>query len=352
MSEKLNSLRLAHNLHCKYIKYLKLNKNENRVNKMEVKVLYNNENDIDALAGERWFALETTIEEDMKNLWGDWGVCSEVDTLRDALLRRPGKEVENFDWQAARFKAPIDFEKFRAQHDALAQIYRDNGVRVHYVEEQRTDRPNAIFCRDLLLMTPEGAIVTRPAMEARRGEERYMAKTLADLGVPIIRTVCGGATFEGAMGLWIDRHTIILASGVRTNKEGYEMVESELRRMGVTNILHMQIPYGHAHIDGLINMAAPDVALIHASQVPYDVCDALKKKGIKLLECPSRIEAKESLAINFVAIKPGVIVQCEGNPRSRELLEKNGITVIPIEFDEVLKGFGAMHCCTAFLKRG
>ena len=201
-------------------------------------------------------------------------------------------------------------------------------------------------------MTPEGAIVTRPAMEARRGEERYMAKALAELGVPIIRTICGDATFEGAMGLWIDRHTSVLASGVRTNRSGYEMVEQELRRMGVTDILHMQIPYGHAHIDGLLNMASHDVAMIHASQVPYDVCDALKKKGIKLLECPSRIEAKESFAINFVAIEPGTIAMPAGNPRSQELLEKNGIKVIPVEFDEIMKGFGAIHCCTAFLKRG
>ena len=308
--------------------------------------------DIDALAGERWFPMETSITEDMKNLWGDWGVCSEVDTLRDVIVRRPGAEIENFDWQAARFRAPIDPERFRAQHDALMDIYRAHGVKVHYIEEQRADRPNAVLCRDLLLMTPEGAIVTRPAMEARRGEERYMAKALADLGVPIIRTICGSATFEGAMGLWIDRHTIVLASGVRTNREGYEMVEYELRRMGVTDIIHMQIPYGHAHIDGLLNMASHDVAVIHASQVPYDVCDALKKKGIKLLECPSRVEAKETLAINFVAIEPGTVVMPAGNPRTQELLEKNGIKVIPVEYDEVLKGYGAIHCCTAFLKRG
>ena len=66
----------------------------------------------------------------------------------------------------------------------------------------------------------------------------------------------------------------------------------------------------------------------------------------------SRNEAKETLAINYVAIEPGLVVMPAGNPRSQELLEKNGIKVIPIQFDEVLKGFGAMHCCTAFLKRG
>ena len=91
-----------------------------------------NKHDIDALAGERWFPLETSITDDMTRLWGDWGVSSEVDTLRDVIMRRPGAEIdEGFDWQAARFRCPIDAEKFRAQHDALTDIYRAHGVNVH-----------------------------------------------------------------------------------------------------------------------------------------------------------------------------------------------------------------------------
>lgn len=308
--------------------------------------------DIDALDGERWFPKESEFEDDLPLYWGDWGVYSECLDLKDCLMRRPGKEVENFDWQASRFFAPIDPEKFREQHDNLAQIYKDNGVRVHYVEEQREDRPNAIFCRDLCFMTPEGAIVTRPGMAARRGEERYVAKKLSDIGVPIIHTINGDGRFEGANAMWVDRHTCIISTGARTNRSGAEQVEHELRRMGVDNIIWMQIPYGHAHIDGLLNFASEDTAMIFSAQVPFDVCYALQKKGVRLLECPSRTEAKLTAAINYVAIKPGVVVQCEGNPRSKEVLEKAGIKVISIDFSEVLKGYGAMHCCTAFLKRG
>ena len=129
----------------------------------------NNTVDIDALPGERWFAKESSIIDDMPELWGDWGVCSEVDTLRAVLMRRPGKEIENFNAAEVRFSdEPIDVELMRAQHDALADIYRDHGVKVYYVEEQREDRPNAIFCRDLVFMTPEGAILTRPGMAHRK----------------------------------------------------------------------------------------------------------------------------------------------------------------------------------------
>lgn len=308
--------------------------------------------DIDAIQGERWFPKESNFQEDMKLYWGDWGVSSEVDTLKSVLMRRPGEEIDNFDHAKVRFKAPINPEIFRQEHDALAQIYRDHGVKVYYVEEQRKDRPNAIFMRDQVLMTPEGAIITRPAMEERRGEERYAAEALAKIGVPIIKTITGDGIFEGANAMWVDRKTVILASGSRTNRSGYEQVEYELRRMGVTEIIPMQIPYGHAHIDGLLNIASNEVAMVHAPQVPYDVCDSLRKKGYRILEAPSQTEAKETLGVNFVAIKPGLVVQPSGNPRCKEELQKHGIEVITAECSEILKGWGAVHCTTVFLKRG
>jgi len=307
--------------------------------------------DIDAIPGERWFPQESNLAEDMPKYWGDWGVASEVARLKAVLMRRPGKEVENFDYEEVRFRAPIDVDIFRKQHDNLAQIYREHGVDVHYVENQREDRPNAVFMRDLVFMTPEGAIVARPAMEQRRGEERYVAETLAKLGVPIVRTINGDGIFEGANAMWVDRKTVILATGSRTNRSAFEQVEYELARMGVEEIIPMAIPYGHAHIDGLLNFASEDIVMVHAPQVPYDVCAALMKRGYKILEAPSQTEAKETMGVNFVALEPGVVVQPGGNPRCKEELERNGIKVISTDFSEVMKGWGAIHCATAFLKR-
>jgi len=308
--------------------------------------------DIDALPGERWFPDPATFEEDLSRNWGDWGVASEVDDLKAVLMRRPGREVDDFDYRRARFMAPVDAEMMRAEHDRLTAVYRQHGVAVHYIEAQRDDRPNALFCRDLVFMTPEGAILARPAMQMRRGEERYAALALAGLGVPIIKTVSGDGFFEGAMGMWVDRETVILATGARTNRSGYDQVAGELTRMGVTQIVPMAIPYGHAHIDGLLNFAAQDVAMIHASQVPYDVVAVLKQKGFNILEAPSQTEAKQNLAINFVALKPGLVVQAGGNPRTRAVLEAAGIEVLTVDIPEILKGAGAIHCMTAFLKRG
>ncbi len=312
----------------------------------------NNKSDIDAIPGERWFPDETSFRDDMPALWGDWGVSSEVEKLGAVLMHRPGKEIESFDYQKFRFRGQVDPEKIRQQHDALAEVYRLHGAAVHYVEGQLEDRPNALFVRDLMLMTPEGAIVTRPAMAERRGEERAVHQTLAKLGVPILQTIHGNGIFEGANAMWVDHETVILATGSRTNRSGYEQVENTLRRLGVSQIIPMQIPYGHAHIDGLLNLASHHIAMIHPPQVPYDVCDALIKKGFRILETPSQTEAKVTFGVNFVAIRPGLVVQPDGNPRCRDVLEKNGIEVISVVVDEIMKGFGAIHCVTAFLKRG
>lgn len=308
--------------------------------------------DIKAIPGERWFPLNTTIEEDMVPFWGgDWGCSSEVNKLRAVLLHRPGAEVENFDYDKVRFRAPIDPVKFRAQHDTLADYYRSHGVAVYYVENGRADRPNSVFCRDKLFMTPEGAIIARLAMPERRGEERFVAETCAKLGVPIVKTIAGDGIFEGANASWVDRHTVILSLSVRANRSGYDQMAAELRRQGVTDIITMQIPYGHAHVDGLLNFASNDLVFLHACQVPYEVVDALKKRGYRIVETPSLTETKYGYATNFVAIEPGHVVTGNLAPRSVELLEKNGIKVDVLDLSELNKGRGSVHCATAFLKR-
>ena len=308
--------------------------------------------DIEAIPGERWFPKESNFEDDMNEYWGDWGVSSEVDTLKAVLLRRPGKEVEDFDPNAVRFSdEPLDVELMRKQHDDVAKIYTDFGAKVYYVEETREDRPNAVFCRDLMFMTPEGAILTRPGMAARRGEERYVAQALAKIGVPILKTVAGDGMFEGANGMWVDRHTCVVSTGVRCNRSGFEQVKHELERMGV-EVYHMQQPYSNIHIDGLMNPISHDKVLIHASQVPYDIIDMLKKKGYEILEAPSQTEVRENFACNFVALEPNHIVIAEGPARTIEMLEKKGVKVETVNVSEITKGKGSLHCITAFLKRG
>jgi N-dimethylarginine dimethylaminohydrolase len=299
-----------------------------------------------------WLALETSIAEDFAEYWGgDWGCDSEVGQLRAVLLRRPGNEIEGIeDPEACRWLDVMDAEIAREQHDALAEFYRSQGINVHYVEKMRDDRPNALFMRDNVLMTPQGAIVGRQAMACRRGEERYAAEALAGLGVPILRTISGKGIFETACCLWVDAGTIIIGTGNRANREGAQQVEQVLGSMGVEDILHLPIPYGYAHIDSIISFVDKKTAVFDPDRLPWDVWTALKNRGFKLFEAPSPDETKD-LALNFVALAPGNILMAGGFPETKEFLQSRGIAVHEVEISELRKGWGSLHCMTAILKR-
>ncbi|MBI1800623.1 MAG: amidinotransferase [Chloroflexi bacterium] len=305
-----------------------------------------------AESGEKWFSDEGLFSDQLKDYWGEWGCASEVGALRAVMLRRPGKEIERVTDPAEwRWLDVMDPVKARAQFDNLADIYRRHGARVVLVEEMREDRPNALFMRDSVFMTPEGAIVARHAMPFRRGEERYAALTLARHGVPIVRTVTGTGTFEGACAMWVDRRTVILGTGVRCNAEGARQVSEALRGMGVEEIIPFQIPYGHAHVDGLMNMLDYNLCMIFPWQVPHDVVMALRKRGYEILEAPSLDEIKNGSALNWVALGPRKVVFPAGNPRTRDLLESKDVDVIEVDVSEIRKGWGAIHCMSVFLKR-
>ncbi len=110
-----------------------------------------------AYGGAKWSERSTTFCDDLAEVWGNWGVSSECGTLRAVLLRRPGDELDGIvDFEAAQMRADVLPEVARQQHDALAEAYRGHGVTVHYVDRTRADKPNAMFIRDLMLMTPRG----------------------------------------------------------------------------------------------------------------------------------------------------------------------------------------------------
>jgi len=302
--------------------------------------------------GERWFPDTRPFSEFMKENWFGCYCDSEVGKLRAVLLRRPGKEIELMhDPAKYRFKERMDPVKAREQQDTVAEVYGRHGVEVYYLDQVREDRPNSLFLRDLVLMTPEGAIIGRPALEIRRGEEKFVAKKIAELGIPIIKTVNSDGIFECACALWVDRRTVIIGTGARANRSGAEQVKSELRNIGVENIIEFQIPYGHAHLDGLINIADKKTAIVFPWQVPYDVCAALIDLGFTILEAQDIREVKMNFGVNFVALEPGKVVMPKGNPKCKAVLEGAGISVIEVDVSEILKGWGAIHCMTAFIKR-
>ena len=305
-----------------------------------------------AYGGGVWSPRLASMRDDMAEAWGDWGVSSECGRLHAVLLRRPGPELDAIeDFDAVQMRAGLDPDLARRQHDALAAAYRACGVEVYYVERGRIDKPNSMFVRDLMLMTPEGAIVTRPASTVRAGEERLVAEALARAGVPILMTVHGGGTFEGADVAWVDRDLCFLAEGLRTNEEGANQVERMLREIGVRDVVRVGLPYGAMHLDGLLSLVDRDLAVVWPRRTPFKVVQTLRARGFRFIEVEDEAETQACLPMNGVAVAPGEIVVPAGGTTMLARYAEAGVVCHVVEVGELIKAGGGIHCMTGFLKR-
>lgn len=305
-----------------------------------------------AYGGPGWTPRTTTLREELGSLWGSCGLSSEWEPLRAVLLHSPGSELDGLgDPDTALMLEPLEPERLREQHDEMARVYEDNGVRVHYVAPDRVPPPNQMFCADLMFMTPEGAIVGRPASSVRAGEERWVAKALADMGSPILRTVAGRGTFEGADGLWLRPDTVVVGRGLRTNEEGAAQVEATLSEQGVRTIL-VDLPHGSMHLMGQIRIVDRDLAFIRRGRCPWRAMQALEKAGYEIRFFPSEEETRTGMAHNFVVLGPRRILMPDGNPDSRAAYEESGVECVTLPVDHIARAAGAIGCLTAVLERG
>ncbi len=304
-----------------------------------------------AYGGPGWSPRTASLQDEIGRLWGACGVDAEWTPLKAVLLHRPGPELAALaEPDASQMLGALDAGRARGQHDAIAQAYRDAGVTVHYVEPSGPPPPNLMFCADLFFLTPEGAVLGRPASTVRAGEERWIARRLAELGIPILRSVRGTGVFEGADAAWLDPQTVLLATGLRTNPEGAAQVTALLHEMGV-EVVPVGLPYGSMHLMGTLRFPDRDLAVAWPGRVPYAAVEALRARGYTVLFVPDTAEAERRMALNFVTLGPRRILMAAGCPATQRFYETAGIHCTTVEIDELAKAAGGIGCLTGILER-
>lgn len=304
-----------------------------------------------AYGGEGWQPRQQRLSEELGSVWGVCGMSSDYAPLKAVLLHRPGRELTaSDDPNKVQMLEPLDLARAQDQHDGMASAYRQAGVTVHYVEPAATPLPNQMFIADLLFMTPEGAILARPASTVRAGEERWVARRLADLGIPIVRSVSGRGTFEGADAMWLDNKTVILGRGLRTNNEGAAQVTAILNQMGV-EVIQVDLPFGSMHLMGMLRPIDHNLALAWPLRLVHRGLEALRERGYQVAFLPDPQEAIQNKAFNFVTLAPRHILMAANCPNSQAFYESLGITCTTVPVDELAKAAGAIGCLSGILHR-
>lgn len=304
-----------------------------------------------AYGGDGWSPRQADHAGEIGSIWADCGVDSEWAPLKAVLLHCPGDELSaSADPDSVQMLAPLDLAGARAEHEALAAAYRDSGVAVHVLDPRQPARPNQMFLADLLFMTPQGAILARPASTVRAGEEREVARRLADLGIPILATLHGTATFEGADAAWLDPGTVLIGRGLRSNEAAIRQIGSLLRELGVETVA-VDLPFGTMHLMGMLRFADRDLAIAWPRRTPHAAVTALRDRGYQVAFLPEEGEAQQTKAFNFVTLGPRRILMVADNPRTQAFYEDLGIACTTVPARELAKAAGAVGCLTGVLAR-
>lgn len=301
----------------------------------------------------------------LEKVWGRrWGLDNDVGRLRSVLVSRPGDEWRvmmeggEFDEQAQAWIGPDkmwywngrkrpDLVKAQSQHDGLVKALRDEDVEVVHLEDPLPNMTKSVFTRDPAMIVKGGAIVCRMGVSYRRGEELPFTRTLAKLGMPILHTVHGTGLMEGGSFVWLNPQTAVVSIGHRCNAEGARQAGEVLQTLGVELLCVDNTGYG-LHIDGSLVMVNSDLALAFVQDLPWWFIARLKELGIHILDADPYDGA---FGVNCLAVRPGRVLMSAHAKRSAERLQKAGVEVVLVKYDELHKSGGGIHCSTLPLIR-
>jgi dimethylargininase len=227
-------------------------------------------------------------------------------------------------------RTEIDFDVARRQHRAYCELLAELGCEVIEIPGDAA-YPDCVFIEDTAIVLDDVAVITRPGAESRRGETRASAQVLRHYR-PLVE-VEAPATVDGGDVLVLgDR--IYVGRSTRSNEEARE----QLRRLTGREVIGVDV-HGALHLKTAVTRVSQDALLVNREWV-----DVEPFAGWTLID----IDPSEPFGANAMLVGD-VVVYADAFPRTRALLEAQGINVRTVDASELAKAEGGVTCCSLLL---
>jgi dimethylargininase len=269
----------------------------------------------------------------------------------ERVLVRPPLPEDAARWREYGWRAAPDVAAAAAEHEALCVRLGEAGAEV-VVSQHDRGNPDAMYVYDPVLVADQGAVLLRPGKELRRSETAALVAPLEAAGVPVAATLEEPVVAEGGDTLWLDRQTLLVGIGYRTNEAAVAALEDALP--GV-DVIAFDLPHwnGAAEVMHLLSFISPldrDLALVYRRLAPVRLLKLLADRGVRVVEVPD--DEFESQGPNVLALGPRRALALEGNDETRRRMERAGVDVSVYRGDEISrKGDGGPTCLTRPLLR-
>jgi len=275
----------------------------------------------------------------------EFGAASMTATLQRVLVRPPLPEDAG-SWREYGWRDELDPAAAAREHEAFCLILEAAGSEV-IVSRHDPGNPDAMYAYDPALIGTAGAVLLRPGKAGRRSEPAALAVVLERAGVPIASSLAEPAFAEGGDTVWLDEHTLLVGVGYRTNEHAVRALEDVFPGVAV---IPFDLPHWNGadevlHLMSFISLLDRDLALVYPRLAPVRLLRLLAERAISVVEVPDT--EFESQGPNVLALGPRRALALDGNPETRQRLEKAGVEVTVYRGDEISrKGDGGPTCLT------
>jgi dimethylargininase len=227
---------------------------------------------------------------------------------------------------------PLALHQHRAYCAALVRC----GLELTYLESDPAF-PDGTFVEDTAIVTPRGAILTRPGAPSRIGEILELANSLRAL-FPRVLTIDAPGTVDGGDICDADGHFLIGVS-TRTNPQGATQLRNHLEALGYTaSVVDIRSSATLLHLKTGIAYLGDGVWVVAAA-----VGQELDGVGLEALADAIRVAPAEGYAANCVRVNDRVLVP-DGYPGVSAAIAARGLNPLPLAMSEFKKMDGGLSC--------
>jgi len=269
-----------------------------------------------------------------------------IKKAKDAFISDEHLEKE---WKALNYLSKPGIDEAITEYNAFENLFRQMGAEVYYLPEDESVNMDSIYCRDAAIATNKGMIICNMGKAGRINEPMAEQKAFEVNDIPVLDIITAPGTVEGGDVAWLDEHTLAVGHTYRTNEDGINQLTALLQPMGVEVITvplpHYKGPSDVFHLMSILSPVDTNLAVVYSPLMPIVFRNLLIKRGYELIEVPD--EEFESMGCNVLALAPRDCLMVDGNPETKEALEKAGCRVTVYKGEEIsVKGGGGPTCLT------
>ncbi|MEC0301520.1 dimethylarginine dimethylaminohydrolase family protein [Terribacillus saccharophilus] len=235
----------------------------------------------------------------------------------------------------------IDQHAAMEQHTDFVKVLRDNGVDVMSVPAKEPFNEQ-VYTRDIGFCIGDTLFVSNMEDDIRKGETKILREWLKEQGLTY-KDVTEG-TIEGG-DVVVDGQRIWIGLSKRTDEKAVQQIQQQLPDY---EVIPVKIREDILHLDCVFNLVRDDLAILYPDAFNKEDLERFRKlyKTIEISE-----EEQFYMGTNILSFAPDKLLSLPSNKRVNEALRKEGVTVIEVNFSEIIKSGGSFRCCSLPLQR-